>query len=107
MVVWAWTYEVKPETIFNCSRHYKIRSTKEPVIDASEDCRLDPEVIKDLESQVRQFHYHNPMDIKNLLNYPKEQVTTYTPDVDNVIEDQLQEWSGLQMEVNDDEVDDS
>jgi hypothetical protein len=47
------------------------------------------------------------MDIKNLLNYLEEQVTTYTPDVDNVIEDQLQEWLGLQVEVNDDEADDS
>jgi hypothetical protein len=47
------------------------------------------------------------MDIRNLLNYPKEQVTAYTPDVDDVIEDQLQEWSSLHVEVNDDEVDDS
>jgi len=107
MVVRAWTYEVKPETIFNCFRHCKIRSTKEPVIDASEECPLDPEVIEDLESQIRQFHYHNPMDIRNLLNYPEEKVTTYTPDVDNVIEDQLQERSSLQVEVNDDEADDN
>jgi len=98
---------VKPETIFNCFRHYKIRSTEEQVVDASEECPLDPEFIEDLESQIRQFHYHNPMDIKNLLNYPKEQVTAYTPDVDDVIEDQLQERSGLQVEVNDNEADDS
>jgi hypothetical protein len=68
---------------------------------------LDPEVIEDLESQIRQFHYHNPMDIRNLLNYLEEQVTAYTPDVDDVIEDQLQEQSGLQVEVNDDEANDS
>ncbi len=49
---------------------------------------MDIEVIEDLESQIRQFHYHNPMDIRNLLNYPKEQVTAYTLDVDDVIEDQ-------------------
>jgi hypothetical protein len=82
---------VKPETIFIYFHHYKIRSTKELVVDASEECPLDPEVIEDLESQIRQFHYHNPMDIMNLLNYPKDQVTAYTPDVDDVIEDQLQE----------------
>ncbi len=107
MVIRAWTYEVKPKTIFNCFRHYKIHSTEEPVFDASEECPLDPEVIKDLESQIRQFHYHNPMDIGNLLNYPEEQVTAYTPDVDDVIKDQLQERSGLQVEVNDDETNDS
>jgi hypothetical protein len=89
MVVRAWTYEVKPKTIFNSFRHYKIHSTKEPVVDASEECPLDLEVIEDLESQIRQFHYHNPIDIKNMLNYQEEQVTAYTPDVDDVIEDQL------------------
>ncbi len=98
---------MKLEPIFNYFRHCKIRSTEEPVVDANEECPLDPKVIEDLESQIRQFHYHNPMDIRNLLNYPKEQVTTYTPDVDDVIEDQLQEWSGMQVEVNDDEADDS
>ncbi len=98
---------MKPKTIFNYFRHCKIRSTEEPVVDASEECPLDPEVIKDLESQIRQFHYHNPMDIRNLLNYPEEQVTAYTPNVDDVIENQLQERSGLQVEVNDDEADDS
>jgi len=103
MVVQTWTYEVKPETIFNCFHHYKIRSTEEPIINASEESQLDPEVIEDLKSQIRQFHYHNPMDIKNLLNYPEEQVTAYTPNVDDVVKDQLQEWSSLQVEVNDDE----
>jgi len=98
---------VKPETIFNCFRHCKIRSTEEPVVDASEECPLDPEVIEDLKSQIRQFHYHNPMDIRNLLNYLGEEVTAYTPNVDDIIEDQLQERSGLQVEVNDDEADDS
>jgi hypothetical protein len=94
---------VKPETIFNCFHHYKIRSTEEPIINASEESQLDPEVIEDLKSQIRQFHYHNPMDIRNLLNYPEEQVTAYTPNVDDVIKDQLQERSSLQVEVNDDE----
>jgi hypothetical protein len=101
MVVRAWTYEVKSETICNCFCHCKIRSTEELVVDASEECPLYPEVIEDLESQIWQFHYHNPMDIRNLLNYLKEQVTVYTPDVDDIIEDQLQERSGLQVEVND------
>ncbi len=53
MVVRAWTYEVKLETIFNCFRHCKICSTEEQVVDASEECPLDPEFIEDLESQIR------------------------------------------------------
>jgi mannitol-1-phosphate/altronate dehydrogenase len=47
------------------------------------------------------------MDIRNLLNYLEEQVIVYTPNVDDIIEDQLQERSGLQVEVNNDEADDS
>jgi hypothetical protein len=65
MVVRAWTYEVKAETIFNCFHHCKIHSTEEPIVDANEECPLDPKVIQDLESQIQQFHYHNPMDIRN------------------------------------------
>jgi hypothetical protein len=95
MAIRAWTYEVKPKTIFNCFCHCKIRSTEEPIVDANEECPLDLEVIEDFKSQIRQFHYHNPMDIRNLLNYPEEQVTAYTPDVDDVIKDQLQDLSGL------------
>ncbi len=86
---------MKPKTIFNFFRHYKIRSIEELVVDADEECPLDPEIIEDLESQIRQFHYHNPMDIRNLLNSPEEHVTAYTPDVDDVIEDQLQERLGM------------
>jgi hypothetical protein len=52
MAVRAWTYEVKPEIIFNYFRHCKIRSTEELVVNASEECPLDPEVIEDLESQI-------------------------------------------------------
>jgi len=98
---------VKSKKIFNYFRHCKIRSTEEPVVDASEECPLDLEVIEDLKSQIRQFHYHNPMDIRNLLNYLEEQVIANTPNVDDVIKDQLQERSGLQVEVNNDEADDS
>jgi hypothetical protein len=42
MVVRTWTYKVKLETIFNYFCHCKIRSTEEPVVDASEECPLDP-----------------------------------------------------------------
>jgi hypothetical protein len=36
------------------------------------------------------------MDIKNLLNYPKEQITSYTLDLDSIIEDHLEE-AGLAL----------
>ena len=42
-----------------------------------------------MESQIRQFGYRNPMDIRNLLNYPDEEVDSYLPDLDDVIREHL------------------
>ncbi len=89
----TWNYEVKPMTIANCFLHYKIRSIEkaEAVENVTKDNLVDHEVIADLHSQIQCFRYKNPMDIKNMLNYPKEQITSYTPDLDSIIEDHLEE----------------
>ncbi len=89
----TWNYEVKPMTIANCFLHYKIRSIEkaEAVENVTKDNLVDHEVIPDLHSQIQCFRYKNPMDIKNMLNYPKEQITSYTPDLDSIIEDHLEE----------------
>ncbi len=89
----VWNYEVKPTTIANCFLHCKIRSTEhaEAVENVTEDDLVDHEVIADLQSQIQRFRYRNPMDIRNLLNYPKEQITSYTLDLDSIIEDHLEE----------------
>ncbi len=92
-VVPAWNYEVKPTTIANCFLHCKIRSTEqaEAVENVTTDDLVDHEVIGDLQSQIQHFRYRNPMDIKNLLNYQEEQITSYTPNLDSIIEDHLEE----------------
>jgi len=92
-VIPAWNYEIKPTTIANCFLHYKIQSTEqaEVVENVMEDDLVDHEVIADLQSQIQRFHYKNPMDIRNLLNYPEEQITSYTPDFDSIIEVHLEE----------------
>jgi hypothetical protein len=91
--VLAWNYEVKPMTIANCFLHCKIQSTEqaEAVENVTEDDLVDHEVIADLQSQIQRFRYRNPMDIRNLLNYPEEQIASYTPDLDSIIEDHLEE----------------
>lgn len=101
LVVPAWKDEVKPATIANCFGHCRIRSVGHvlardqqlPVAAAedvvAEEDLLDQEVIKDLESQIRQFRYRNPMDIRNLLNYPDEEVVSYLPDLDDIIREHL------------------
>ncbi len=44
------------------------------------------------------------MDIRNLLNYPEEQITSYTPDLDSIIEDYLEE-AGLALVLHEEEDD--
>jgi hypothetical protein len=44
------------------------------------------------------------MDIKNLLDYPEEQITSYTPDRDSIIEDHLEE-AGLAPVLHEEEDD--
>ncbi len=102
----AWIYEVQPTTIANCFLHYKIRSTEQAkaVENVTEDDLVDHEVIADLQSQIQRFRYKNPMDIRNLLNYPEEQITSYTPDLDSIIEDHLEE-AGLAPVLHEEEDD--
>ncbi|CAI5727452.1 unnamed protein product [Peronospora farinosa] len=54
---------------------------------------MDEDVLNDLEAQVPQFRFRNPMDIRNLLNYPDEEVVTYLLDLDDatMIEDDSDE----------------
>ncbi len=105
-VVPAWNYEVKPTTIANYFVHCKIRSTEQAnaVENVTEDDLVDHEVIANLQSQIQRFRYRNPMDIRNLLNYPEEQITSYTPNLDSIIEDHLEE-AGLAPVLHEEEDD--
>jgi hypothetical protein len=47
-------------------------------------------VAEELDQQIRRFRYPNPMDIRNLLDYPAERIAAYIPEVDDIIEDHLQ-----------------
>jgi hypothetical protein len=79
IVVAAWSMDVKPETIRNCFRHCRIRTTNADVTPVPEEPLIDPEVIKDLEEQVQELRYRNPMDIRNFIDYPAECKVAYVP----------------------------
>ena len=102
LVVSAWSTEVKAETIHNCFRHCKIRSEPTGVMLVEEEQLMDHVVIKEFDSQICQFRYANPMDIRNLLDYPIEQEVAFVPNVEDVVQAQLDGMSGG----NDDEADD-
>jgi hypothetical protein len=52
-----------------------------------EEPLIDPEMIKDLEEQVQELRYQNPMDIRNLIDYPAEREVTYVPTQEEIVQD--------------------
>ncbi len=85
IAVAAWSMDVKPKTIRNCFRQCRIRTTDADVTLVPEEPLIDPEVIKDLEEQVQELRYRNPMDIRNLINYPAEREITYVPTQEEIV----------------------
>jgi hypothetical protein len=87
IVVAAWSMDVKPETICNCFRHCRIRTTDADVTPVLEGPLIDPEVIKDLKEQVQELRYRNLMDIRNLIDYPVEREVAYVPTQEEIVQD--------------------
>jgi len=83
----TWSMDVKPKTIHNCFRHCRILTTDVDVTPVSEEPLIDLEVIKDLEEQVQELRYWNPMDIRNLINYPVEREVAYVPTQKEIVQD--------------------
>jgi hypothetical protein len=83
----AWSMDVKPETIRNCFRHCRIRTTDADVTPVPEEPLIDPEVIKDLKEQVQELRYRNPMDIHNLIDYPAEHEVAYVSTQEEIVQD--------------------
>ena len=89
MAVADWNSDVKAETISNCFLHCKIRSVSLETPEITAQQLVDNEVIEDLQLQIRQLRYQNPMDIRVLFNYPAEEEVAYTPDEDDIIAEHL------------------
>ncbi len=79
--------DVKPEIIRNCFHHCWIRTTDANVTLVPEEPLIDPKVIKDLEEQVQELRYWNPMDIHNLIDYPAERKVAYVPTQEEIVQD--------------------
>jgi hypothetical protein len=52
-----------------------------------EEPLIDPEVIKDLEEQVQELQYRNPMDIRNLIDYLAEREVAYVLTQEEIVQD--------------------
>ncbi|KAI1001688.1 hypothetical protein K3495_g6511 [Podosphaera aphanis] len=105
LVVDAWSNGDKEETIARCFQHFRIRSTPEqPDSWILSEVEPDPEIMEELRIQIQQLAYANPMDIRNLLNYPEEQIITWMPSEEEIVE---QISRDEREESNADEEDDS
>ncbi|KAG5463489.1 MAG: hypothetical protein BJ554DRAFT_6989 [Olpidium bornovanus] len=85
MVVPAWENDVQSTTIANCFLHCNIRT--------------GPGV----HDQVAKLRYRNPMDVRSLLNYPDEEVVAHVPTLDNIIDDQLDDFDQDKNPTNDED----
>ncbi len=87
IAVVAWSMDVKPKTICNCFHHCWIRIADADVTSVLEEPLINPKVIKDLEEQVQELRYWNPMDIRNLIDYPAERKVAYVPIQEEIVQD--------------------
>lgn len=85
MLVEAWEKDVKHSIIANCFHYCKIKSTTLQV-DVTEDMLEDTDVMVKLKKQVHQLSYSSPMDINDLLNYPREDEVAYVPTELEIVE---------------------
>jgi len=91
LAVPAWVEDVLPATIANCFCHCKIRAID---IIHTQQGEVGPPTafIQELQHQVAQLPYGNPMDMRNLPNYPEENnymVASNDEDITNRIIEEL------------------
>ncbi|XP_060968659.1 CENP-B homolog protein 2-like [Cannabis sativa] len=85
-VVAAWLIDVKPQTIVNCFKHCKIRTTDVNEFQVAKEIEEEnKEVKKNLGEQIQELYYTNAMDINDFLNHPSEQQVTYTLNEEEII----------------------
>lgn len=94
-VVASWSIDVKPNTIENCFKHCKIRTSSVDEVQVASE--MDEERLKlltELSSQIKALHYHNEMDIDVFLNHPDERQITYVLTDEEIIVGIRQEDEG-------------
>ncbi|OAE35393.1 hypothetical protein AXG93_2587s1080 [Marchantia polymorpha subsp. ruderalis] len=100
----AWKEDVKPTMIQNCFRHCKLRTEDAGQETTLEELEPPADVIAELEQQIARLPYTNPMDIRNLLNYPNEDGAAEIPTDDNITENILRQFlPATQEDVDDDD----
>lgn len=107
LVVEAWKEDVKPETVANCFRHYKICSLTQ---DESNVPEMEPEstLINEIGFHIMEFRYPSSMYNRNFIDYPAKQEVGYISMEEYIIEDLV--WTNddnFALEYTPEEADDS
>ncbi|KAH9574814.1 hypothetical protein CY35_01G079300, partial [Sphagnum magellanicum] len=71
----------------------------------TEEDLIDKDVIDELESHITKLRYKNPMDIRSLFTYPDEDIVSYIPTIDKIIDGHLPQPEGTQVDDVDEEDD--
>ncbi len=99
----VWKQDVQSTTINNCFQHCQFR------LDATTTQEIEPpaELVAELEEQIRQFYYRNPMEIRNLLNYLDKEIVASVPTNDDIIKAIIEQFEPSPLPADNDDGDDS
>ncbi|GJY41034.1 CENP-B homolog protein 2-like protein [Tanacetum coccineum] len=71
LAISAWTMDVSANTIANCFRHCKLRSTDNMTFENSDE---GGESTQELQNLIKELGYRNAMDVEDVLTHPEENV---------------------------------
>ncbi|GJV04886.1 CENP-B homolog protein 2-like protein [Tanacetum coccineum] len=79
----AWTMDVSANTIANCFRHCKLRSTDNMTFENSDE---GGESTQELQNLIKELGYRNAMDVEDVLTHPEENVVAQLLTDEEIIE---------------------
>nr|GEV69299.1 hypothetical protein [Tanacetum cinerariifolium] len=83
LAISAWTMDVSANTIANCFRHCKLRSTDNMTFENSVE---GGESTQELQNLIKELGYRNAMDVEDVLTHPEENVVAQLLTDEEIIE---------------------
>ncbi|GJV05319.1 CENP-B homolog protein 2-like protein [Tanacetum coccineum] len=83
LAISAWTMDVSANTIANCFRHCKLRSTDNMTFENSDE---GGESTQELQNLIKELGYRNAMDVEDVLTHPEENVVAQLLTDEEIIE---------------------